>query len=57
MATVRVVCAILPDWHSATFRRNEKIEVEAIVVENYSKRGSEYSRVLNFLKFRLTNEY
>ena len=48
MVTVRGVCAILPDWLSANFPRNEKIEVEALVVENYCKGGSEYSRISNF---------
>ena len=51
MGTVRGVCAILPDWHSATFRRNTEIEVEALMVENYGKGGSEYSGILNFQNF------
>ena len=43
--------AILPDWQSATFRRNVKIEVEALMDKNYCKGGSEFSRILNFQNF------
>ena len=48
MVTVPGLCAILPDWDSATFRRNTEIEVEALMVESYCKGGSEYSEFLNF---------
>ena len=51
MGTVREVCAILPDWRSATFQPNTEIEVEALMVENYCKGGSEYSGTLNFQNF------
>ena len=51
MGTVWGVRAILLDWHSATFRRNTEIEVEALLVENYLKRGSEYSGTLKLSKF------
>ena len=51
MGTVRGVCAILPDWHSETFRHNTKIELEVLMVEKYGKGGSEYSGILNFQNF------
>ena len=51
MGTVRGVCAILPDWHSATFRHTTKIELEALMVGNYCKGGSEYSGIINFQNF------
>ena len=44
-------CAMLPDWHSAAFRRNTEIEVEALMVENYCKGGSGYSGILDFQNF------
>ena len=43
MGTVRGVCAILPDWHSATFRHDTKLEIEALAIKNCSEGGSEYS--------------
>ena len=51
MGTVWGVCAILPDWHSATFRLNTEIEVETLMVENYCKGGSDYSEILDFQNF------
>ena len=38
---------------TATFRSNGKIEVEFLVVENYCKGGSEYSRILNSRIFKI----
>ena len=48
MGTVRGVCAILPDWHSVTFRHHTKLEMEALLIENCCKEGSEYSGILIF---------
>ena len=51
MGTVRGINVILPEWHSATFRDNTEIELEAFRVENYCKGGSEYSGTLNVQSF------
>ena len=45
MGTVRRVCAILLDWHSATFQNNAEIELEAVIVEKYCKGGSEHCMI------------
>ena len=48
---LRLGIELIPFRHSATFRRNTEIEVEALMVENYCKGGSEYSGFLNFQNF------
>ena len=50
-------CAILPDWHSATFRRSTNWRDNALTTEKCLKGGSKYCGSFNFLKFRLTSEY
>ena len=52
MGTVRGVCAILPDWHSTTFRRRKKEQLKALL----TKEGRNILEFL-FLKFRLEEEY
>ena len=51
MGTVRRVCAILLDWHIATFQDNAELELETVMVEKYCKGGSEYSGIFNFQNF------
>ena len=41
-------CAILPDWHSATFRRDRKRRLKALVTKKCCEGGSKYSGNLNF---------
>ena len=48
MGTEWGVCAILPDWHSATFRGHEKERIKALLTKNYCKGGSEYSEIFDF---------
>ena len=48
MGTVRGVCAILPDWHSTTFRRRKKERLKALLTKKHCEGGSEYSRIFIF---------
>ena len=41
-------CAILPDWHSTTFRRRKKERLKALLLKKYCEGGSEYSRIFIF---------
>ena len=43
MGTVRGVCAILPDWHSATFRLNTKERLKALTTKKSKKGGFKIS--------------
>ena len=48
MGTVRGVCAILPDWHIATFRRSTNQREKALTAKKCLKGGSEYSGIFIF---------
>ena len=50
-------CAILPDWHSATFRRDRKRRLKALVTKKVLRRRVEIFRKFKFFKFRLTGKY
>ena len=49
-------CAILPDWHSTTFRRREKERLKALLTKSIAKEGRNILEFL-FLKFRSEEEY
>ena len=57
MGTVRGVFAILPDWHSATFRPSTSQREKALTTEKCLKGGSKYSGSFGFSKFRLTRPF
>ena len=42
------LCAILPDWHSTTFRRRKKERLKALLTKKHCEGGSEYSGIVIF---------
>ena len=47
-ANTHKLCAILPDWHSATFRGHRKQGLKALATKKCCEGGSRYSENLNF---------